>query len=147
MDNVDLSFQDGAIRTWLDDHTWRAKAEAAAVMEGLPDVTAVYARTGAHYTKLSHLGRAGMGDREWAWFKEHAQELVDTEAASYGPDLIALLRDNTSYGVAGDHGGMNRHVQRIPITFAGAGTERTIGPGRSGPWTSCRRSCAPWGSA
>ena len=24
--------------------------------------------------------------------------------------------------MAGDHGGINRHVQRIPIVFAGAGT-------------------------
>ena len=47
----------------------------------------------------------------------------------YGPDLIGLLRNNTSYGVAGDHGGINRTVQEIPIVFAGAGTsaeDRTV---------------------
>lgn len=123
--NVDVTFQDGAIRSWLDDRSPEGKAATAAVMARLPDVTAVYARTGGHYQKLSHLGRAGMGDRELAWFRDHAQKLVDSEAAPYGPDLIALLRDNTSYGVAGDHGGINRTVQQIPITFVGAGTSST----------------------
>ena len=120
--NIDITFQDGAIRTWLDDRSDEATAETAEVMADLPGVTAVWDREGRHYEKVSHLGRAGMGDAEWAWFKARAQTLVDTEAAAYGPDLIATLRDNTSYGVAGDHGGINRHVQRIPIVFAGAGT-------------------------
>jgi hypothetical protein len=119
---VDVTFQDGAIRTWTVDRTAATKNAAAAAMEELPGVTAVYVRRGDHYARVSHLGRAGMGDKEWAWFREHATQLVNTEAASYGPEVIGLLRDNTSYGAAGDHGGMNRHVQRIPIAFAGAGT-------------------------
>ena len=45
--NVDISFQDGAIRTWLDDRSDDATAETAAVMEELPGVTAVWAREGA----------------------------------------------------------------------------------------------------
>ena len=55
------------------------------------------------------------------WFDQHAQELVDTQAAPYGPDLIATLPDNTTYSVAGDHGGIQRATQQIPIVFAGAG--------------------------
>ena len=35
--------------------------------------------------------------------------------------LMSLLRDDTSYGVAGDHGGAQEPVQRIPIVFFGAG--------------------------
>jgi hypothetical protein len=42
-------------------------------------------------------------------------------AAPYAADVVGLLRDNTSYGVAGDHGGAQRPVQEIPIVFAGAG--------------------------
>ncbi len=131
--NVDVTFQDGAIRTWLDDRSEQATAEAAEVMEGMPGVTAVWDRVGRHYEKVSHLGRAGMGDLEWAWFQANAQRLVNTAAAPYGPDLIATLRDNSSYGVAGDHGGINRTVQRIPIVFAGAGTtpEDSTAPIRS----------------
>ena len=45
-------------------------------------------------------------------------------AAPYAADVVGLLRDDTSYGVAGDHGGAQKPVQRIPIVFAGAG----IGP-------------------
>ena len=123
--NVDVTFQDGAIRTWTVDRTAETKNETAAAMEGLPGVTAVYVRRGDHYAKVSSLGRAGMRPREWVWFREHARELVNTEAAPYGPEVIGLLRDNTSYGVAGDHGGINRTVQRIPITFVGAGTSAT----------------------
>jgi hypothetical protein len=123
--NVSVTYQDGAIRTWTTDRTAETKNETAAVMEGLPGVTAVYVRRGDHYAKVSSLGRAGMGPREWAWFRAHAKELVNTEAAPYGPEVIGLLRDFTSYGVAGDHGGINRTVQRIPITFAGAGTAAT----------------------
>ena len=42
-------------------------------------------------------------------------------AAPYAADVVGLLRDNTSYGVAGDHGGAQQPVQEIPIVFAGAG--------------------------
>lgn len=35
--------------------------------------------------------------------------------------MIGLLQNNTSYGVAGDYGGAQRSVQRIPIAFYGAG--------------------------
>ena len=42
-------------------------------------------------------------------------------AAPYSADVVGLLRDNTSYGVAGDHGGAQQPVQEIPIVFAGAG--------------------------
>ena len=59
-------------------------------------------------------------DAERAWFKRRAQELVDTQAAPYGPDLIATLPDNTTYSVLGDHGGIQRTSQKIPIVFAGA---------------------------
>ena len=42
-------------------------------------------------------------------------------AAPYAPDVVGLLKDDTSYGVAGDHGGHQKAVQEIPIVFAGAG--------------------------
>ena len=62
-----------------------------------------------------------MTGAENAWFTRKAQELVDTQAAPYGPDLVATLRDNTTYSVAGDHGGIQRASQQIPIVFAGGG--------------------------
>ena len=42
--------------------------------------------------------------------------------------MIGLLRDNASYGVAGDHGGAQEKVQRIPIIFSGPGVHRGARP-------------------
>ena len=47
--------------------------------------------------------------------------LVDTAAAPTGPDIIGTLLDDTTYSVAGDHGGIQRRTQQIPIVFAGGG--------------------------
>lgn len=46
-------------------------------------------------------------------------DLVDTMAAPYSADAVDLL--DTSYGVAGDHGGAQRPVREIPVVFGGAG--------------------------
>ena len=62
---------------------------------------------------------------ERSWFQQHGETLVDTMAAPYGPDVVALLRDNTTYGVKGDHGGHQREVQRIPMVFSWPGLEAT----------------------
>ena len=86
-------------------------------------VTAVWKRHGGHYDRVSPVRWDRMkGGGEKNWFKDHAQELVDTQAAAYGPDLIATLPDDTTYSVAGDHGGIQRAAQRIPIVFYGGGT-------------------------
>ena len=87
-----------------------------------PAVTAVWRRDGDHYDRVTPVrwDRMTLG-RERPWFAGKAQELVDTQAAGYGPDLIATLPDNTTYSVAGDHGGIQRAAQQIPIVFAGAG--------------------------
>jgi arylsulfatase A-like enzyme len=119
--NVEASMQDSAIRTWLVDHSRAGKQEAATVMSKMPGVIATYYRTGADYTRHWRIDRAFLSGSERSWFRAHAQELVDTEAASYGPDVIGLLHDRSSYGVAGDHGGAQRSVQEIPIVFYGAG--------------------------
>jgi arylsulfatase A-like enzyme len=58
---------------------------------------------------------------ERGWFWSHGPRLVDTMAAPYGPDVVALLETDVTYGVAGDHGGHNRLVQNIPMIFSGPG--------------------------
>jgi hypothetical protein len=58
-----------------------------------------------------------MNLQENLWWLLHGQELVNTMAAPHSADVIGLLKDNTSYGVAGDHGGAQKPVQRIPIVF------------------------------
>ena len=120
--NVGLSYSDSMLRVWLKDQSPAKVAEAAAVMHTLPDVTAVWRRDGDHYDRVSPVRWDRMTTRgEKAWFASTAQELVDTQAADYGPDLIATLPDDTTYSVTGDHGGIQRAAQQIPIVFAGAG--------------------------
>ena len=120
--NVGLSYSDSMLSVWLTDQSPAKVAQAAAVMRTLPDVTAVWRRDGNHYTRVSPVRRDLMrSPGEMGWFNRHAQELVDTQAALYGPDLVATLPDNTTYSVHGDHGGIQRASQLIPIVFAGAG--------------------------
>ena len=92
-------------------------------MADLPDVTAVWRRRGDHFDRVSPVrwDRMASGG-EKSWFARKAQELVDTQAADYGPDLVATLPDDTTYSVLGDHGGIQRASQQVPIVFAGANT-------------------------
>jgi hypothetical protein len=120
--NVGLSYSDSMVRVWLKDQSPAKVAQAAAAMQTMPAVTAVWRRDGDHFTRVSPVRWDRMspgGERQW--FDRKAQELVDTEAAPYGPDLIATLPDDTTYSVKGDHGGIQRATQQIPIVFAGAG--------------------------
>jgi arylsulfatase A-like enzyme len=119
--NVGFSYSDSSLNVWLKDRSSAKLKEAAEIMEDLPDVTAVWRRDGDHFDRVSPVRRDRMTGPENAWFSRKAQELVDTQAAPYGPDLVATLRDNTTYSVAGDHGGIQRASQQIPIVFAGGG--------------------------
>lgn len=117
---VGLSYSDSSLNVWLNDQSPAAVREVAAVMRTLPDVTAVWRRDGDHFDRVSPVRWGRMApDGEKAWFARKAQELVDTQAADYGPDLVATLTDDTTYSVLGDHGGIQRSSQRIPIVFAG----------------------------
>jgi hypothetical protein len=130
--NVEASMQDSAIRTWLERTTTRRKKQAADVMATLHGVRATYYRDGRHYVLRWHAPKRQWTRSEWSWWRRHGQELVDTEAAAYGPDVIGLLRNGASYGVAGDHGGHQEAAQRIPIVFYGAGV------GKASPRTPMR---------
>jgi hypothetical protein len=117
--NIDFMYQDGHIAAWLDDRSKDDLIHAAGIMRTLPDVTATYYREGSRY-RLFWAG--GMSVSEWLWWAQH-KNLVNTMAAPYGPDVVGLLRNQTTYGVAGDHGGHQKEIQRIPIILAGPGVE------------------------
>jgi Type I phosphodiesterase / nucleotide pyrophosphatase len=117
--NVRFTYQDSAIRTWLTDTSDEAKTSAASVMATLPDVIATYRLDGRRYRLVTADPRAMTRD-ELFWWARHGQEIVDTMAAPYAADVVGLLRNDTSYGVAGDHGGAQRPVQEIPTVFYGA---------------------------
>lgn len=116
--NVDFLYQDGHLAAWLHDTSKPSRMQAASLMRTLPDVIATYYREGSRY-RLAWAGGT-MSAAERAWWAQH-KNLVNTMAAPYGPDVVGLLRDRTSYGVAGDHGGHQREVQRIPVVVAGPG--------------------------
>jgi hypothetical protein len=119
--NVGLSYSDSSLNVWLKDQSPAAVAQAAGLMQGLPDVTAVWRRRGDHFDRVTPVRWDRMtSGGEKSWFARKAQELVDTQAADYGPDLIATLPDDTTYSILGDHGGIQRASQQIPIVFAGA---------------------------
>lgn len=121
--NVGVSYSDSMLRAWLKDQSPAKVAEAVAAYQGMPGVTAVWIRNGDHYDMVGKPNNAAMTNPgEMSWFKRNAQQLVDTEAAAYGPDVIATLADDTTYSILGDHGGIQRRSQQIPIVFAGAGT-------------------------
>jgi arylsulfatase A-like enzyme len=118
--NVGLAYSDSSLNVWLTDQSSAKVDAAAAIMEDMPDVTAVWRRNGDHFDRVTPVRYDRMSTAEAAWFDAKAQELVDTQAADYGPDLVATLPDNTTYSVLGDHGGIQRTTQQIPIVFAGS---------------------------
>jgi hypothetical protein len=122
--NVGLTYSDSMVRAWLKSRTREDKARAARIMSRLPDSSATWVRAGDHYRLASKIRWGRMGAREARWFRGNARDLLNTGAARYGADVITTLVDNTTYSVAGDHGGVQRHVQRIPIVFAGASLSR-----------------------
>jgi hypothetical protein len=113
-ENVQFSYQSTAIETWLIDHSVAKMKQGAAAMLKTAGVTAAYWHDGDRFRLY---GLNAMTWSEKLWWLFHGQELVNTMAASNGPDVIGLLHDKTSYGVYGDHGGAQESVQRVPMVF------------------------------
>jgi Sulfatase/Type I phosphodiesterase / nucleotide pyrophosphatase len=124
--NIAFTYQDAHIAVWLNGTSLAALQQAAAAVRQLPDVVATYYRDGDHYVRHGSLAPMPGGER--GWFNRHGQELVDTMAAPFGPDVVGLLRNDVTYGVYGDHGGHQQQVQNIPIIFAGPGLEAGVTP-------------------
>jgi arylsulfatase A-like enzyme len=121
-DNLAMSYSDSMLRAWLKVQSPVKVRQAARIMDKMPGVSAVWVRTPdkRHFQRVSvHWDRMSRGERHW--FAAKAQTLLDSTAAPYGADVIATLLDDTTYSVAGDHGGIQRRSQQIPIVFAGGG--------------------------
>ena len=121
--NVQLSYQSTAIEAWLIDRSLAKLREAAAVGLTLPGAAAAYYRRGARFALW---GTNPMTPSERRWWKRHAADTVDAMASDDGPDVVVLLRDETTYGAYGDHGGANEAVQRVPVVF----WSPSLAPGR-----------------
>jgi len=77
-------------------------------------VIATYWRNGGKY-KLYRQGV--IPAEEKLWFKTKVPAIINNMADVNGPDIVGVLRDKTSYGAYGDHGGPNESVQRVPMVF------------------------------
>jgi len=122
-DNIAFSYQSTAIETWLKSFTLADKQAAAKVMRTVPGVIATYYKSedGKSYVLDSSKTKTAMTSGEKAWWKSHAQKIVDTMAWSGSADVVGLLQNRTSYGAWGDHGGAQKDVQRIPMIFYNPG--------------------------
>jgi arylsulfatase A-like enzyme len=118
--NLRFSYQDGHIAAWLTDNSTAKKQEAAQAVLEMPGVIASYHLNGTQDDYVRY-GTNKTTGHERAWFVQHGDELVDTMAAPFGPDVVGLLESDVTYGVMGDHGGHNRLIQEIPMIFAGPG--------------------------
>jgi arylsulfatase A-like enzyme len=125
--NLRFSYQDAHIAVWLTDNSLARKQEAADAILDLPSVIASFHLDGAQ-NDYELFGKNAMTAAERRWFDRHGEELVDTMAAPYGPDVVALLKNETTYGVMGDHGGHQRLVQRIPMVFSWPGLKSRAVP-------------------
>jgi hypothetical protein len=102
--NLRFSYQDAHVAAWLNDNSLAKKREAAAAALNLPGVIASFHLNAAQDDYIL-FGTNRMSGAEQSWFRRHGEELVDTMAAPYGPDVVALLDTDVTYGVIGDHGG------------------------------------------
>ena len=112
--NVVFSYQSTSIQAWLKENTWAKRVEALKAMGTLPGVIATYWRNGGKY-KLYRQGVIPAEER--LWFKTKVPAIINNMADVNGPDIVGVLRDKTSYGAYGDHGGPNESVQRVPMVF------------------------------
>ncbi len=119
--NLQFSYQSSAIESWLLKRTVKDKRQGAKRMRAMPGVIASYWRDGDRFRLYD---TNAMTSSERAWWKAHAQQIVNNMAADDGPDVIGLLHDKTSYGVYGDHGGAQESVQRVPMVFWSPGMKR-----------------------
>jgi hypothetical protein len=118
--NLAFSYQDGHIAVWLKDNSTAKKREAADAVLNMGGVIASFRNNTAQDNYILD-GTNKMSGTDKKWFREHAEELVDTMAAPNGPDVVGLVATDVTYGVMGDHGGHNKLTQNIPGVFFGPG--------------------------
>lgn len=130
---VRLSFQDSAVRVWIDDKSPENRKAVLAALGTLSGVTEVFEKNAAtlQYKRiLNLLGKQPAAFQKWA--NAHSEELLNTMACEISPDYFALLADDVGYGILGEHGGAQEKVQRIPyfVRTPGGKPVRSLQPKR-----------------
>lgn len=125
--NLAFSYQDTHVAVYLKDGSLTNRRSAAKEMRLLPSAIATfYLNSGSNAFLRDWVSTSAMSASERKWFNTQAQRLINTMAAPYGPDAVALLKDRTTYSVEGDHGGHQQDVQMIPIIFSWPGLNPTV---------------------
>lgn len=125
--NLAFSYQDTHVAVYLKDNALAKRKAAAKEMRLLPSAIATYfLKPGEDTYAEDWISNQAMSQTERKWFKDNAHRLVNTMAAPFGPDAVALLKDRTTYSVEGDHGGHQQDVQMIPIIFSWPGLQPTV---------------------
>ncbi|HYJ60227.1 MAG TPA: alkaline phosphatase family protein [Actinomycetota bacterium] len=119
--NLAFSYQDTHVAVWLKSGTKAQRSAAAVAMRQLPDAIATYRLNGAMDGYVRDWVSPTMASSERSWFNRNAQRLINTMASPNNADAVALLANDVTYSVQGDHGGHQRDNQMIPIFFSGPG--------------------------
>ena len=94
-------------------------------MRQLPDAIATYRLNGAMDAYVRDWVSPTMTSSERSWFDRNAQRLINTMASPNNADAVALLANDVTYSVQGDHGGHQRDNQIDPDLLLGTG--RAVG--------------------
>ncbi len=121
--NLEFSYQDTHVAVWLKGRSQQERSAAADAMRELPDAIAAFHLNKADSAYTREWVSSSMTTDERRWFNQHGKELLNTMAASNGPDAVALLANDVTYSVQGDHGGHQADNQLIPIMFSWPGLE------------------------
>ncbi len=121
--NLEFSYQDTHVAVWLKDRSQQARDAAAEAMRTLPDAIATFRLNKADAAFIRDWVSPSMTASERSWFNRNGRQLLNTMAASNGPDAVALLADDVTYSVQGDHGGHQADNQMIPIIFSWPGLD------------------------
>jgi hypothetical protein len=119
-DNLAFSYQDTQVAVWLKSGSKGERTAAAKQMRRLPGAIATY-RLSPDMDSYVPVWVGPMTNDERDWFDDHAQTLIDTMASPDAADAVALLANDVTYSVQGDHGGHQPDNQFIPIFFSGPG--------------------------
>jgi hypothetical protein len=121
--NLEFSYQDTHVAVWLKDRSQQARSSAAEAMRPLPDAIATFRLNKADAAYIPDWVSSSMTSDERRWLNANGKHLLNTMAASNGPDAVALLADDVTYSVQGDHGGHQADNQMIPIIFSWPGLD------------------------
>lgn len=120
-DNLAFSYQDTHVGVWLKDRSQEARKAASQALTLVPDAIATFRLNKTNDGYVRDWVSSSMTTAERTWFQRNAKELINTMAVANNADAVALLANDATYSVQGDHGGHQADNQNIPIFFSWPG--------------------------